>query len=143
MDTLIMSLLAGCTTQYRADPATFSHLSCEKLRGLYDPNSKLLVPEFEGDDEDNIASTNLGGIDANDYRDEETKFRTDVRAAYKAKGCSSATSKISSILDIDESELAARLAQAGISIETLKKPIRSEIAYQRRLGNVPTTIRVH
>jgi len=92
MDTLIklgltlgMSLLAGCTTQYRADPATFSHLSCEKLRGLYDPNSKLLVPEFEGDDEDDIASTNLGGIDANDYRDEETKFRTDVRAAYKPK----------------------------------------------------------
>jgi len=83
-----ISVLAGCTTPYRADPANFSHLSCEKLQGLYDPNSTLLVPEFEKDTDDGVENfTRLGGNNANDYQREENKFRTDVRAAYAAKGC--------------------------------------------------------
>ena len=85
---LAATALMGCTTAYRVDPTTYAHLSCEKLQTMYDPNAELSVPQFT---EELAGAKDLAnGRELHDENpsSERGKFRADVRAAYKQKGCS-------------------------------------------------------
>ena len=85
---LITGGLSGCATY--GDPTTYSNLSCESLRTLYNPGTNI------GNTPDVLASESsfnhpkpnqLTLANPNLARNATAKRESDLRAAYKANGC--------------------------------------------------------
>ena len=84
--------LTACNTTYQADPTTYAHLSCEQLKSMYDPDSSLVIPNIpdQHPGDSNYVDAKAPSRDwtyEQDLREEKSKFRSDVRAAYRANGC--------------------------------------------------------
>lgn len=84
--------LCACSSVYEADPTTYAHLNCAQLQTMYNPSSELLIPRLGGGHPGDSSLTtakdnNREWTYQENLREERSKFRSDVRAAYRDKGC--------------------------------------------------------